>query len=172
MDARTSKMQKRISAKQEKRMAEDLGGRVQPASGALKHAKGDVRVMGSVRAEAKYTSKSQYTLKLAELEKIIGEAGLDRAVLQVCFADRANRPILELAVFPWNKTEGVSGALERADIQTFAKSLRLDRDRIAVKLLSGDRYIVFSEKGGEVRHRWFRISNWKDYLTLMEEIDA
>ena len=56
MDARTSKRQKKISAKQERRMAEDLGGRVQPASGAMKHAKGDVRVMGVVRAEAKFTT--------------------------------------------------------------------------------------------------------------------
>lgn len=172
MDARTSKMQKRVSAKQEKRMAEDLGGRVQPASGALKHAKGDVRVMGSVRAEAKYTSKSQYILKLPELDKIIGEAGLDRAVLQVCFVDRANRPILEIAIFPWDKTEGILGSLFRANLQTFAKSIRLDRDRVAVKLLKENMYIVFSDKKDEVRHRWFRVMNWKDYLTLMEEIDA
>lgn len=174
MDARTSKMQKRISAKQEKRLAQDLGGKTQPASGALKHAKGDVRAVGEVRAEAKYTSKSSYQLKLAELEKIVGEAGLERAVLQLCFVDRGNRPVLEVAIFPFSQMAGGLVGTSRADYQTLSKSLRLDRDRIALKLMKGSMYVVFSKVSNPLAvtpsdHRWFRLMEWKDYLTLMEE---
>lgn len=55
-------------------MARDIGGRVQPASGALSAFKGDVRHRGVVRGEAKTTSKDRYTLKFADLLKIREEA--------------------------------------------------------------------------------------------------
>lgn len=69
-------------------MAEELNGRVQVASGATRFEKGDVRVRGNVRAECKTTSKSSYTLKLAELKKIQNEAisgGLEVPVMQIEF---------------------------------------------------------------------------------------
>lgn len=175
MDARTSKRQKKISAKQEQRMARDLGGRVQPASGAMPHAKGDVRKMGVVRAEAKYTSKSTYSLKLEELDKIVAEAGLDRAVLQVCFVDRSSRPLLEIAIFPFPQGADSLVGTVNADMQTFAKSLRLDRDRLSLKLMKANIYIVFTESDNPLsniasaHHRWFRVKYWKDYVTMMEE---
>jgi hypothetical protein len=164
MDARTSKRQKKISAKQEKRLARDLGGKTQPASGAMPNAKSDVRAVGSVRAEAKYTAKSSFSLKLADLEKIVGEAGLEMAVLQLCFVDRANRPVLEVAIFPLSQMAGGIIGTAKADYQTFSKSLHLDRDRITLKLMKGDMYIVFSK--GRTRwplseHHWFRMMEWK-----------
>lgn len=170
MDARTSKRQKKISKRQEQSIAEDLGGRTQPASGAMSGAKGDVRKMGVVRAEAKYTAKDSFTLKLAELDKIIGEAGLEAAVLQIGFVDRVGRPILELAVFPW-KAEGATLSAARATIQSFRKSMLIPRDKIGLKVLKEEVFVVFSGKPG-TEHRWFRIMPWKNYVTMMEVLNA
>ena len=59
---------------QEKRAASRIGGRVQPASGAGQ-AKGDVRDVGRIRMECKFTRAKSYSLKLEELKKIEREAG-------------------------------------------------------------------------------------------------
>lgn len=69
-------------------MAEDIGGRVQPGSGAPKFYKSDVRKMGQFRGECKTTSKLTYTLQLKDLEKLQTEAlqgGFEMPVLQVEF---------------------------------------------------------------------------------------
>lgn len=65
---------KRKSILQERRAAEDLGGRVQPGSGAPAFYKGDVRKAHDVRVECKTTSAKSFGLKLVELEKIKAEA--------------------------------------------------------------------------------------------------
>jgi len=65
--------QKRSRA-QEKRAAKRIGGVVQPASGALPGAKGDVRKKGEVRMECKLTRAKSFSLKLEELMKIEQEA--------------------------------------------------------------------------------------------------
>ncbi len=166
MDARTSKRQKKISSKQEKRLAQDLGGRVQPASGAMSHAKGDVRKMGDVRAEAKYTSKDNYILQKPDLDKIVQEAGLESAVLQLSFLDRANRPMLEVAIFPYK-----GDVLRNADIQSFSKSVRLHRDRLSLKLIRADFMVAFSESDGS-DPVFFRILEWSRYLEMRESQDA
>ena len=57
----------------EKKLAEKLGGKRQPASGATPWAKGDIKFK-DVLAEVKQTGKSRYTLKLKELFKIEKEA--------------------------------------------------------------------------------------------------
>jgi len=174
MDARTSKRQKRVSRKQEERMAEDLGGRAQPASGALPGAKGDVRKFGVVRAEAKYTAKSSYILKLSDLDKIIGEAGLDNAVLQLCFVDRANRPVAEFAIYPMADTKTQLTFQQAADLQTFSARTTIDRDRTILKLMKKNIYIVFSKRqiDGSTHHRWFCLHYWKDYLKTLEGANA
>lgn len=82
-----SKIQRR-SKLQEKRIAKDVGGRVQAGSGSSWRAKGDVRKMGDLRIEAKYTEKPTYVLKHADLEKLRLEAiegGLEIPVMQVEF---------------------------------------------------------------------------------------
>ena len=93
----------RKSRLQERRAAADLGGSVQPGSGAMEFAKGDVRVAGEIRAECKTTSKKTYILKLAELQKIQQEAlmgRLEESVLQVEFQGQVGQNH-RYAVIPW-----------------------------------------------------------------------
>lgn len=177
MDARTSRRQKKISGKQEQRMAKDLGGRVQPASGAMKHAKSDVRAMGVVRGEAKYTTADSYVLKQEELEKIVREAGLEKAVLQLCFVDkRTNRPLQTFAIFPCGPAMPVMPErTQLAEWQTYGKSGRIPRDSIALKLMNrhGPIWYVFSKKvEGKDVHQWYQLLDWTEYLTLMEKKNA
>jgi hypothetical protein len=61
------------SQDQEKRAAKRYGGRTTPASGA-RSVKGDVRSKGVFRQECKFTLARQYSLKLADLQKIKQEA--------------------------------------------------------------------------------------------------
>lgn len=82
-----SKNQRR-SRLQEKRIAEEVGGRVQAGSGASWRAKSDVRKLGELRVEAKFTSQNEYKLKLADWLKIRDEAisgGLETPVMQIEF---------------------------------------------------------------------------------------
>lgn len=65
---------KRKSVLQERRAAEDIGGKVQPGSGAPQHYKSDVRKVGDSRLECKTTSSKSFSLKLSDLEKIKAEA--------------------------------------------------------------------------------------------------
>lgn len=74
---------KKKSNKQEARTAKEFGGRVQPASGALAGAKGDVRTGGQRTSsfsdsdfliENKYTDKASYSLKKETWLKIQKEA--------------------------------------------------------------------------------------------------
>ncbi len=77
------------STKQELRLAKDIGGRRQTASGALwgGGAKGDVRAFGAVRQEAKWTADNYYSLKATEYRKIwkVAEAAGETAVFLVEF---------------------------------------------------------------------------------------
>lgn len=63
------------SQRQERRLAEKVGGKVTPASGALWHQKGDVRSEHFL-IEAKTTRNKQYTLKYEDLQKISHEAAI------------------------------------------------------------------------------------------------
>lgn len=65
---------KRKSVLQERRAAKDIGGQVQPGSGAPEFYKGDVRNARKLRVECKTTSAKSYYLKLHDLEKIKAEA--------------------------------------------------------------------------------------------------
>lgn len=79
---------------QERRVAEDLGGRVQAASGAMPHAKGDVRVAGDVRVECKTTTRPTYILQLATIKKIKIEGitqGFEDWVIQLEFKTQAGK---------------------------------------------------------------------------------
>lgn len=78
----------RRSQAQEKRTAKELGGFVQPGSGSMDFAKGDVRDIGKIRVECKTTGKDRYALKLADLHKIRLEAlkgGLESWAFQIQF---------------------------------------------------------------------------------------
>ncbi len=81
--------QQRRSQKQEERAAEEVGGRAQAGSGASWRAKSDVRDLGKLRIECKYTDKTVYILRLADLKKIRDEAitgGLEGWAMQIEFA--------------------------------------------------------------------------------------
>jgi hypothetical protein len=69
-----SNINRKKSQLQEKRVAEDIGGRVQPGSGAPAFYKGDVREAHVLRIECKTTGALSYKLNLADLEKIKVEA--------------------------------------------------------------------------------------------------
>jgi hypothetical protein len=90
----TTHVQK-VSRKQERRAARDVGGDVQHNSGALPQGGGgDVRVLGKIRLECKYTQKDTYVLKLETLERLVIQArrgGLETPVLQVGFRDTMGR---------------------------------------------------------------------------------
>lgn len=64
----------RKSKLQERRVAQELGGRPQPASGATPFRKGDVEVVNKLLTECKTTGHKSYQLSTAELEKISAEA--------------------------------------------------------------------------------------------------
>jgi hypothetical protein len=69
---RSPKLRK-SSMRQERQIAEMIGGRTQPASGALASAKGDVRKRGVLRGELKQTSAKSFSLKRDDLDKIRSE---------------------------------------------------------------------------------------------------
>ena len=68
------KKAKKTSLKQEVEVCELLGARTQPGSGNQPGAKGDGRRKGELRIEAKFTKARSYSLKLEELDKLMGEA--------------------------------------------------------------------------------------------------
>ena len=84
----SAKQSRRASIRQEESIAKNLGGRRQPGSGALPGIKGDVKVDGTYRIEAKYTRNKTYRLDRAELNKIRGECvGLEVPLFVVDFVD-------------------------------------------------------------------------------------
>lgn len=79
---------KKRSDLQERRVAADLGGKVQKASGATDFAKGDVRKFGDVRVECKTTGTKNYRLSIKDIKKIQSEAlkgGMEDWVMQIEF---------------------------------------------------------------------------------------
>lgn len=92
---------KRRAPKQERELAKALGGSLTPASGA-KAVKGDVRIKGFARVEAKCTRNKSFSVTLDILEKIEDAAAScadgEVPVLHVEFLDPAGRRIKGLYV--------------------------------------------------------------------------
>lgn len=98
-----SDSQKKSQA-QEKQIAKDVGGRVQPGSGAPDFSKGDVRKAGELLVEAKTTSKKSYALKLHDLQKVASEAimgGMEGWAVQVQFQGQMGQH-KNFAVIGWD----------------------------------------------------------------------
>ncbi len=64
---------KKKAVRRERALAESLGGRAQPNSGATPHAKGDVRVRGRWRIDDKTTRNKSFSLTRGIINKIRSE---------------------------------------------------------------------------------------------------
>lgn len=87
--------------RQEKALAATLGGRTTSGSGS-KTEKGDVRIKGVLRVEAKCTRHKSYGLSLKDFEKVEDAAALcqpsEVPVMHIEFLDPAGNPIKGLYV--------------------------------------------------------------------------
>lgn len=91
----------RRSRKQERELAGRLGGRVTAASGS-KDEKGDARLKGVVRVEAKTTKNKSFSVTLDMVQKIEDAAVLsgEMPVIVVEFNDGCGRKLKEVAIVP------------------------------------------------------------------------
>jgi hypothetical protein len=109
------KENKRLSRKQEIDLADDLGGKVQLNSGATVGSKGDVRVKGEYRVEAKFTAANSYKLDLDELYKIQSECeGLEKPLFIVDFLDKhTKKPKDRFAVLQYDQLKELIDAARK-----------------------------------------------------------
>jgi hypothetical protein len=168
MNSKQAHRGKRISVQQEKRAAKDLGGKTTAASGAAKFSGGaDVRVMGKIRLECKFTEKSEYTLRYIELQKVRKQAmkALEQPVLQFAFRHTTGR-LKAYAVIPWNPEDPQKA---NDDIWfTTATSLTFTEHQLDKALLAGRIQITFAPAGPDpIAFRMFEIMNWHDYVEVM-----
>ena len=171
MDKFRSHRQKRISQKQEKHAAEDVGGKVQAGSGNVRlGGGGDVRKQGTLRIECKYTEKSHFDLKLSELRKIQRQAlrgGLEIPVMQLEFVSDSVSG--KYAILPALS----NGALPQFK-STTNKQVRLHRDELLRALLEGPDdgiQVTFLEEfrgGYESVPHTFTIMNWRFFFGVEE----
>jgi hypothetical protein len=84
-----SRRVRKLSAKQEREVMADLGGRTQPASGSKAGYKGDGRVYNRIRVEMKETFGLAFNLTRGILDKIRGECtGREEPVVVIDYKDR------------------------------------------------------------------------------------
>lgn len=98
------------SATQEREIATRVGGRLTPRSGAGKE-KGDVRLKGIARIEAKTTSRKSFSVTLEMLDKL-ANAALPTGEIPIHvieFLDSDGKPIQSLAVMPLWAAEQLLG---------------------------------------------------------------
>jgi len=162
MNAQRSRRQKKISKKQENAVAKELGGKTQAASGAVKLGGGaDVRVRhysadglmtNSFRIECKYTEKSAYSLKKADLRKLVIQASrtFEQPVMQVAFVDTLGRRD-EFAIIKttWGNTSIID-----------AKSVNLIKDQLDQILLTHKEYRI--RFAGEPEG--WAIKHWSEFI--------
>lgn len=167
MDARQSKRGKRISLRQEKQAAADLGGTTMAASGATRlGGGGDVRVMGNTRLECKFTEKGSYTLKYEELRKIRRQAMkvLEQPVFQFAFRHPSGR-LRAYAVIPWQEDK-VEGKIHYWS--TMAGSVTFTEDQLEKALYEGRiQYAFLHPLSDPPSFRMFEIMGWHDYVEVM-----
>lgn len=73
MDKQEKRLQNRHSKEQEKRLARQVGGRVQAGSGSSWRAPQDIK-SPEYMIQAKYTGKSEYPLKASDLIQVAVDA--------------------------------------------------------------------------------------------------
>jgi len=91
--SKSAKTQRRRAMRQEDEIASRYeGGRRVRGSGSVKGNKGDVRVHGLFRIEAKYTQHDSYRITLELLRKLRGEAaGLELPMFEIHFLDECRQ---------------------------------------------------------------------------------
>lgn len=98
----------RRSPKQEASLAKTLGGRVTPGSGN-KDVKGDVRIRGMARIEAKTTSNKSFSVTreiINKIETTAVNAG-EMPVIVVEFTDGFGRALQSVAIVPMYALESL-----------------------------------------------------------------
>lgn len=172
MDARQARRGKRISLQQEKRAAAALGGKTTAASGAAKFSGGaDVRVMGKIRLECKFTEKPEYTLRFLELQKVRKQAmkALEQPVLQFAFRHTTGQ-LNAYAVILWNMGDTPKGTDH--SWSTSATSISFGEDKLDQALLVGRIQFTFMCPGDiPLPFRAFEIMHWSDYIAKYEAED-
>jgi hypothetical protein len=157
VDAVTAKRQRKMSQRQERHVAEALGGRTVSNSGAEKHSGGgDVRLRSDLRAECKTTEKTYYVLKHADLVKIRKQAifgGMETPIFHIRFSPP--RAIVQEFVI----TPG-SGA---PFLSTDRKRMKLELDGITLALLSNPDGVTLDFDGD----KWV-LCSWSTYLAKRE----
>src|SRR6478735_4053434 len=98
----SAKNTRRLSRRQELKLANATDARQQKGSGALPWAKGDVRKKGKFRAECKFTRARSYILKIETLDKIRSECAFDETpVLDVTFHSKDGRTDEHWVMIPY-----------------------------------------------------------------------
>lgn len=169
MDQFQASRQKRISLRQEKNAAIDVGGQTTAGSGAAKTSGGgDVRKAGELRIECKYTEKNFFVLELAVMKKIQMEAlrgGMEQPVLQLTFVAKYTGAETSFAIRPHVPHTTETNVL----IETDRKRARLYKDEMLKFILrDGETHIIFKKNK---QRNVFDVLLWHDFLKTLEEED-
>jgi hypothetical protein len=167
MDKRTSRYQKKISQRQEKIAAKDVGGRVQAGSGNARLGGGaDVRKQGDLRVECKYTSKTSYSIKLSELRKLKKQAlmgGLEEPVLQFAFRDKSTGRLDCYAIRPHIPHADSDSTILA---HTKAQSILVEQRELMSTFLKFDEASIGFDNNG--RTEFYDILKWDRFLLYLE----
>lgn len=143
--AKNFRRRKKVSLRMEKRLAKEVGGRTQPASGAISTLKDDV-VSALLRVEHKYTDMGVYTFKPATFTDVARRSRADDTipVLEIHFRpERLRFGVIE---------EGMAEELGFVGIRTSLRpprgSYRLTADYLSAIAAAGTGFVVEIEMQG------------------------
>jgi hypothetical protein len=163
----------RRSKLQERRIAKDVGGRVQVGSGSSWRAKSDVRDLGKLRIEAKFTSKDTYALRLKDLLKIRKEAllgGLEIWAMQVEFVSGSKQKYAVLDYFTFCELNvGRNSYLHGEYDVTQGKQYSMELGHLREIAGQGREWLLQVEfVGSNDRVMNIAITSWEQFLAMYE----
>jgi hypothetical protein len=136
------------SPKQERRVADLVGGKNTPASGA-KEIKGDIRLKGLLRVECKATEKPEYILTHKVIDKIKEQAltCAELPCVQVDFLGETIRKVYILEMFTLPEEVVNNFQLTTSLIAANKKSILITKNSPDVLLfnMSGRMFFLFEE---------------------------
>jgi hypothetical protein len=158
---------------QERRISEDVGGRVQAGSGSSWRAKSDVRDIGKLRIEAKFTSKDTYALKLKDLLKIREEAligGLETWAMQIEFIGASKQKYAVLDYFTFCELNvGMNTFARGAYDVTQGKQYVMELDHLRKLAGQGGTWLLNVEfVAAQERVLNVAITAWEQFLHIYE----